>query len=82
MAINQLENISKEFEESVDLAHSQRRKTTKSLLNNAGIIVGVFILFAVVVIVTTDIRLATWADVAGLGIDFFLLFIIFCRSLC
>lgn len=76
MAINQLENISKEFEESVDLAHSQRRKTTKSLLNNAGIIVGVFILFAVVVIVTTDIRLATWADVAGLGIDFFLL--LFC----
>lgn len=76
MAISQLENISKGFEESVDLAHQQKRNTTKSLLNNAGIIIGVFILFAVVVIVTTDIRLATWDDISRLGIDFFLL--LFC----
>lgn len=76
MAINQLEDISRDFEESVGLHHAQKKAAAKSILNNAGILVGVFIVFAVIVVVTTDIRLATWADVSKLGVDFFLL--LFC----
>jgi hypothetical protein len=76
MAISQLEHFSKEFEAGVDLSHNNKKKTVKGLLNNAGILVGVFIIFVVVIVVTTDIRLATWNDISNLGIDFFLL--LFC----
>lgn len=76
MPISQLENISRDFEESVGLSHSHKTKAAKTLLNNAGIVIGVFISFAVIVVVTTDIRLASWADVSKLGVDFFLL--LFC----
>ena len=76
MAIEQLDNLAKEFQESVDLVHNDKKRAAKSLLNNAGIVVGVFILFVVVVAVTTDIHLATWEDIKDLGIDFLLL--LFC----
>lgn len=50
----------------------------KSLLNNAGIYVGIFIVFAVIVVVTTDIRVTSFQDMAALGLDFFLL--LFCSQ--
>lgn len=64
------------FEQRVVSENSQKKKVAKSLLNNAGIFVGVFIVFAVIVIVTTDIRLTSFEEIAALGLDFFLL--LFC----
>ncbi len=64
------------FEQSIVAEHNTKKKVTKSLLNNAGIFVGVFLIFAVVVIVTTDIRITSFEEIAALGLDFFLL--LFC----
>lgn len=66
----------KSFEESVVLNHTNRRRAVKGILNNAGIFVGVFLMFAVVVVVTTDIRLTTFEEIAALLLDFFIL--LFC----
>lgn len=75
MGIGQIENSMKDFERSVDLAHSNKKKTAKNLLNNAGIVIGTFILFVVILVMTTDLRLAKWADISNLIIDFLLLFL-------
>ncbi|MBR6560531.1 MAG: hypothetical protein IKT75_05185 [Alistipes sp.] len=64
------------FEQAVVAEHNQKKKVAKSLLNNAGIFVGVFLIFAVIVIVTTDIRITSFEEIAALGLDFFLL--LFC----
>ena len=76
MAISHIEEIKKEFTEGVNIAHSHKKAATKTLLNNAGILVGVFIVFAVITIVTTDIKIADPEKFGQLGIDFFLL--LFC----
>ena len=76
MAIEHIDDLGREFESGVNLAHSQKQKAAKSLLNNAGIAVGVLIIFAVIVIVTTDIKLASPEEIGKLGVDFFLL--LFC----
>lgn len=76
MAIHQIEQIKQEFTEGVNIAHGHKKAATKTLLNNAGILVGVFIVFAVITIVTTDIKLADPERFGQLGIDFFLL--LFC----
>lgn len=67
---------SRSFEENVRVENAKTKKAMKSFLNNAGIFVGVLITFVVVIIVTTDIRLASLTDLSSLGIDFFLL--LFC----
>lgn len=64
------------FEQAVVSEHNQKKKVAKSLLNNAGIFVGVFLIFAVIVIVTTDIKITSFEQIAALGLDFFLL--LFC----
>lgn len=61
------------FESVIIAEHNQKKKVTKSLMNNAGIFVGVFLVFAVIVIVTTDIKITSFVEVATLGLDFFLL---------
>lgn len=76
MAISQIETIKKDFEEGVNISQERKRSVTKTFLNNAGIFVGVFIVFAVITIVTTDIKLADPDKIGKLGIDFFLL--LFC----
>ena len=76
MAIEQIEEIKQSFTEGVNVAQGHKKAATKTLLNNAGILVGVFIVFAVITIVTTDIKLADPAQIGQLGIDFFLL--LFC----
>lgn len=62
------------FEENVLQEKAKKSKVAKNLINNAGILVGVFIMFAVVVIVTTDIRIVSLTEITSLGLDFFLLF--------
>lgn len=64
------------FEESVVAENQVKNKLKKGFLNYAGIFVGVFLMFAVVVIVTTDISLTSFEELAALGLDFFLL--LFC----
>lgn len=51
-------------------------KRTKALLNYAGVFIGVFLVFVVIVVMTTDIHVVSFADIAGLGLTFFVL--IFC----
>ena len=67
--MNELEKIPLELE-------SAKKKITKSLMNNLGFFMGVFLVFAVIVIMTTDIRIVSFVDITSLGLDFFLL--LFC----
>lgn len=62
-----------EFEQTMLSEHAKKKKLAKGFLNNAGIFVGVLLMFAVIVVVTTDIRLTSFEEIAALGLDFFLL---------
>lgn len=52
------------------------KKIAKGIINYAGILVSVCLMFAVIIIVTTDVKISSFADLADLGMDFFLL--LFC----
>lgn len=62
-----------EFEKSMLSEHAKKKKLAKSFFNNAGIFVGVLLMFVVIVVVTTDIHLVSFEEIAALGLDFFLL---------
>lgn len=62
-----------EFEKEVLINSAKKKKITKKFFNSAGIFVGVFLMFAVVVLVTVDVRIITFAEAAGLLLEFFLL---------
>lgn len=64
------------LENKVLRENSKVKRRFRSFMNNAGIVVGVFIVFCVIVITTTDIRLASISEITNLGISFFLL--LFC----
>ncbi|MBO5009585.1 MAG: hypothetical protein J6D20_02635 [Clostridia bacterium] len=68
-----LENAARDFEQSISLHNTRKKAMAKSMLNSAGILVGVLLLFVVVVIITTDIRLAPLAVLKELGVEFTLL---------
>lgn len=51
----------------------ERKKLSQHILGNARTFIIVFILFAVIVVMTTDIRLVTVSSITDLGLDFFLL---------
>lgn len=61
-------------EELVLSGNEIKSKIKKGFFNYAGIFIGIFLMFAVVVIVTTDISFASFEEVKALGLDFFLLF--------
>jgi hypothetical protein len=50
-----------------------RDKTIKTLLDNAGTIVSIFLLFVVGVVMTTDISVKTAAESAAVGLEFYAL---------
>lgn len=62
-----------EFEKSMLSEHAKKKKLAKGFLNNAGIFVSVLLMFVVIVVVTTDIHLVSFEEIAALGLDFFLL---------
>lgn len=62
--------------EKMPLEVGEKQKFTRYISRNARTFIIVFILFAVVVVMTTDIRFVTAADISELGSDFFLL--LFC----
>ena len=51
----------------------ERRKASQYILGNARILMIAFILFTVIVVMTTDIRLVTISSITDLGLEFFLL---------
>ncbi len=53
-----------------------KKRFAKNFVNNIGLFMGVFLVFAVIVIMTTDIHLVSFQELASLGLDFFLL--LFC----
>lgn len=63
--------------ESLVLAEQKfKKKFLGSFLDVAGVSVSLFLIFAVIVITTTDIQICTFEDFAGFTLDFFLL--LFC----
>lgn len=71
--IGQNRSSATDFEQTMLSEHAKKKKLAKGFLNNAGIFVGVLLMFAVIVVVTTDIRLTSFEEIAALGLDFFLL---------
>lgn len=61
------------FESSILTENSEKKRIAKTLLNNIGILTGGMILFAVIVVVTTDVKINSLRDLADLGLDFFIL---------
>ena len=51
----------------------ERRKASQFIIGNARTLIIAFILFTVVVVMTTDIRLVTISSITDLGLEFFLL---------
>ena len=51
----------------------ERKKLSQHILGNARTLIIVFILFVVVVVMTTDIKLVTVSSITDLGLDFFIL---------
>lgn len=51
----------------------EKKKLSQFIFENARTLIIVFILFAVVVVMTTDIRLVTVSSIADLGLEFFIL---------
>lgn len=62
-----------DFEKNVLLENQSKKRIAKGFINNAGIFVSVLLMFAVIVLVTTDIRISSFEEIAALGMDFFLL---------
>lgn len=72
----QNETPAQKVEAAILLSDSKKKKIAKGFLNYAGLFVGVLLLFVVVVVLTTDISLHSFFDVATLGLSFFVL--LFC----
>ena len=62
------------FEKTITNVRNGKKKVMRDFLNNAGIFMGILIMIAVVVVVTTDMEIGSFADLASLGLNFFLLF--------
>ncbi len=56
-----------------EMIPTERKKLSQLVFGNARTIIIVFILFTVVVVMTTDIRLVTISSITDLGLEFFLL---------
>ena len=54
---------------------AEKKKISRVLFNNARAFIGAFIIFAVIVVMTTDITLISSEEISSLGLDFFLLLI-------
>lgn len=61
------------FEREILEGSAKKKRFAKNFFNVAGIFVGVLLMFAVVVLVTVDVHIITFAEAAGLLLEFFLL---------
>ena len=62
-AVNEVMNTVDEF----------KKKTFRAVLNNSGSLISIFIILVVGVVMTTEIRFDSAANVASLGLDFFVM---------
>ena len=62
--------------EVIEQTTAKKKKLMRGVLNNTGIFVGIFIIFVVIVVFTTDIKLTSVFDWTALGLSFFVL--LFC----
>lgn len=62
------------FEDNVLRERKKVRKVFRSITRNAGALLGVFMVFAVIVTATTEIHLTSFSDVTALGLEFFIVF--------
>lgn len=61
---------------AIERSGAAKKRLTKSILNNTGIFVGFFLIFVVIVVFTTEIKLTSIEFWAQLGLTFFIL--LFC----
>lgn len=61
--------------EKMELYEADKKKLLKNITANSRTFIGAFIIFAVIVIMTTDIKLVTASDFSALGVNFFLLLV-------
>ena len=59
--------------DNFELIPTERTKISKLILGNARIIMMAFIMFTVVIVMTTDIRFITISSLRDLGLEFFVL---------
>ncbi len=64
------------FGEVIEQTTAKKKKIMRGVLNNTGIFIGIFIIFVVIVVFTTDIKLTSIFDWTALGLSFFIL--VFC----
>lgn len=64
------------FGDVIEKTTAKKKKIIRNVLNNTGIFVGIFIIFVVIVVYTTDIQLTSVFDWTALGLSFFVL--LFC----
>lgn len=67
------ENNTKNVGDFIERSNKVKRKIARGIINNSGIFVGVFIVFVVIVVFTTDIKLTSALEWAALGLAFFVL---------
>lgn len=59
--------------EVIERTTAQKKRIMRGVLNNTGIFIGVFIVFVVIVVYTTEIKFTSIFDWASLGLSFFIL---------
>ena len=59
----------------LSLEQSGKKKIAKSLINYGGFFLAAFVLFVVFVVLTTEVHLSSFADIASLGLEFGVLFL-------
>lgn len=62
--------------EVIERTTATKKRIMRGVLNNTGIFVGIFIVFVVIVVYTTDIKITSVFDWTSLGLSFFVL--LFC----
>lgn len=67
----------REFERTVLDEYAEKKKFARKFLDTAGITLGLFIVFTVIVMATTDIHMRDFDDFVGFVLDFFVL--LFCQ---
>ena len=75
-SVRNREERSRSLGEVIEQTTAKKKKLVRGVLNNTGIFVGVFIVFVVIVVFTTDIKLTSVFDWTALGLSFFVL--LFC----
>ncbi len=63
----------KSIGDAIERPNNVKRKIARGLLSNTGIFIGVFIVFVVIVVFTTDIKITSALEWAALGLSFFVL---------